>query len=43
MKTIVEENNGIINSELVLFTSAPNEGDESAINLSRIAGAEVIP
>ena len=43
MKTIVEENNGIINSELVLFTSAPNEGDESAVNLSRIAGTEVIP
>jgi len=43
MKNIVNENNGINNSELILFTSAPNEGDESAINLSRIAGAEVIP
>jgi len=43
LKTIVEENNGIINSKLVLFASAPNEGDESAVNLSRIAGAEVIP
>ncbi len=43
MRAIVDEYNGINNTELILFTTAPNEGDESAINLSKIAGTKIIP
>ena len=38
---IIEQNNGINNSNNVLFSSAPNERNESVIDLSKIAGSEI--
>ena len=43
MQEIIEQNNGVNNSNNVLFTSAPKEGEESAIVLSKIAGSEIFP
>ena len=43
MQEIIEQNNGVNNSNNILFTSAPNEGNESAIDLSKIAGSEIFP
>ena len=43
MQEIIEQNNGINNSNNVLFSGTPNEGNESAIDLSKIAGSEIFP
>jgi flavorubredoxin len=43
MKEIIEQNNGIVDSQIILFSLAPNEGDQSAIDLSREAGNEIFP
>ena len=43
MQEIIEQNNGVNNSNSVLFSSAPNDGNESAIDRSKIAGSEIFP
>lgn len=43
MKEIIEENNGKVESQIVLFSLAPNEDDKSAVELSKEAGSKIIP
>lgn len=43
MKEIIEQNNGTVDSQIVLFSLAPNVGDQSAIDLSKKAGSEIFP
>ena len=43
MKEIIEKNNGKVESQIVLFSLAPNEDDKSALDLSKEAGRTIFP
>lgn len=43
MREIIEENNGKVESQIELFSLAPNEDDKSALDLSEEAGSKIFP
>lgn len=43
LKEIINQKNGLVESEIVLFSLAPNDGDQSANDLSKEAGSEIFP
>ena len=43
MREIIEQNNGKVESQIVLFSLAPNESDKSAVDLSKEAGSKIFP
>jgi flavorubredoxin len=43
LKAIIEQKNGIVNSQTILFSLAPNEGDKTATYLSKEAGSKIFP
>jgi flavorubredoxin len=43
LKESIEQKNGIIDSQTVLFSLAPNEGDQSVTYLSKEAGSKIFP
>lgn len=43
LKESIEQKNGIVDSQTILFSLAPNEGDQTATYLSREAGNKIVP
>lgn len=43
LREIIEQKNGIVESEIILFSMAPNPEDKNAIDLSEELGMKIIP